>query len=71
MTSVERGLSILATLRQPQEPQRCLACGDMVQTYAEYFTDDCDKATETGCLGHDVDYLLLPMEAKDATATHS
>ena len=43
----------------PKEPQPCLACKGMIQTFSEWFSSDC-PATETG---HTVPtYLNLPLK---------
>lgn len=49
---------------EPKAPQPCENCGTMVETYAQWFSEDCPKqSTDLIVIGHHVpDYLKLPVE---------
>ena len=55
-------MTALQDARAPKAPQQCLACSVMVQTYEQWFTEDC-PSPQYDWLGHDVPgYLELPNE---------
>jgi len=56
----------------PKAPQRCRACGEMVQTFADWFSNDCPNARDVlpYRIGHDVpDPYRLPHFKEDNDAT--
>ena len=62
--------SILTQLQAPRYPQRCRACGIMVETYSQFFSENCPNNIPFRHLGHDVpDPYRLPYFKEDNDAT--